>query len=218
MAGADVDPGGGAEPLFLMLPFSARPYMIRAIYDWCVHEGHTPYLLVATEVPGVRVPEGYGKDGKITLNVGPRAVQNLDLGDDRVRFSARFGGQHREVEVPIKALVAVFAAETHEGLVFGEPDISEGPAGAPENQAEAEQERDQEEAFAETRKRIREVEKKAKTRAAKSSDASAGKAAAKANGESEAKPESKPEAKPEPKPGGPDDEPPKGGPRLRLVK
>jgi stringent starvation protein B len=66
--------------------------------------------------------------------VGPRAVQSLDLGADRIRFSARFGGRQQEVEVPIKALVAIFAAESHEGLVFGEPDLT--PAPAPENQSE----------------------------------------------------------------------------------
>ncbi|MDH5527064.1 MAG: ClpXP protease specificity-enhancing factor [Nitrospirota bacterium] len=162
-----------------MLPLSARPYMVRALYEWCVHEGHTPYLLVATEVAGVRVPEGYGKDGKITLNVGPRAVQNLDLGQDRVRFSARFGGRHQEVEVPIKALVAIFAAESHEGLVFGEPDLS--PAQPPENQADGATDTPEN--------------------------------APEAVPEREAGREAESAAKP-----GSDDEPPKGGPRLRLVK
>lgn len=103
-----------------MLPPSAKPYLIRAIHEWCLTEGHTPYLLVDTTQPGVRSPEGYDKDGKLTLNVAPRAVDNLELGDDRVRFSARFGAKPFQVEVPLLAVVAIFSAESNEGIVFGE--------------------------------------------------------------------------------------------------
>jgi len=116
-----------------VLPLSARPYLVRAIYDWCVAEGHTPYVLAATTIPGVRVPKGYERDGRITLNIGPRAVQSLDLGPDRIRFSARFGNQQQMVEVPLKALVAIFAAETHDGMVFGEPEPHRTEAPAAEN-------------------------------------------------------------------------------------
>jgi len=104
-----------------MLPPTAKPYLLRAIYDWCLAEGHTPHVLVASAHPGVRFPAGYDKGGKLTLNIAPRAVQGLDLGLDRIRFAARFGGRVEEVEVPLVAVVAVFAAETHDGLVFGEP-------------------------------------------------------------------------------------------------
>lgn len=104
-----------------MLPPTAKPYLLRAIYDWCLNEGHTPYVLVAAAQPGVRFPAGYDKDGKLTLNIAPRAVDGLELGADRIRFRGRFGGRVEEVEVPVAAVIAVFAAETHDGLVFGEP-------------------------------------------------------------------------------------------------
>ena len=104
-----------------MLPPSAKPYLVRAIYDWCLAEGHSPYLLAAEHHPGVRVPDGYAKDGRITLNINPRAVQSLEVGADHIRFSARFGAAPFQVQVPYQAIVAIFAAETHEGMVFGDP-------------------------------------------------------------------------------------------------
>lgn len=109
---------GRLEP---MLPPTAKPYLVRAIYDWCLAQGHSPYLLVAVSQPGVRVPAGFDKDGRITLNINPRAVQGLELGIERIRFSARFGAQPHQVEVPYQSIVAIFAAETHEGMVFGDP-------------------------------------------------------------------------------------------------
>jgi stringent starvation protein B len=104
-----------------MLPPTAKPYLVRAIYDWCLAEGHTPYILASAPYPGVRFPDGYAKDGHLTLNIAPKAVERMELGPDRIRFLARFGGRVHEVEVPHQAVVAVFAAETHEGVVFGEP-------------------------------------------------------------------------------------------------
>lgn len=104
-----------------MLPPTAKPYLVRAIYDWCVDEGHTPYLLVAATYPGVRFPDGYAREGRLTLNIAPKAVERLELGPDRIRFLARFAGQVHGVEVPVAAVIAVFAAENHDGVVFGEP-------------------------------------------------------------------------------------------------
>lgn len=118
-----------------MLPATAKPYLVRALYEWCMAEGHTPYILVTTGYPGVRFPEGYDKDGRLTLNIGTRAVQDLDLGPDRVRFRARFGGQFHQVEVPLTALLAIFAAETHEGMVFEEPSAPPAAATAAEEPA-----------------------------------------------------------------------------------
>jgi stringent starvation protein B len=110
-----------------MLPPTAKPYLLRAIYDWCLAEGHTPYVLVAAAQPGVRFPAGYDKDGRLTLNLDPRAVQGLELGPDRIRFMARFGARVAEVEVPLVAVIAVFAAESHEGIIFGEPPAPAAP-------------------------------------------------------------------------------------------
>ncbi|MFQ5508545.1 MAG: stringent starvation protein B [Leptospirillia bacterium] len=78
-------------------------------------------LLVATDQPGVRAPQGYAKDNRLTLNMSPKAVDGLELGRERVRFSARFGGASHQVEVPLRAIVAIFSAETHDGLIFGDP-------------------------------------------------------------------------------------------------
>lgn len=99
---------------------SRRPYLIRAIYDWATDNGFTPHLLVAADVEGVNVPREYVQEGRITLNVSPMAVQSLDLQADPIWFSARFGGRACEVMVPVGAVLAVFARENGEGIVFGD--------------------------------------------------------------------------------------------------
>lgn len=99
---------------------SRRPYLIRAIYDWATDNGFTPHLLVAADVEGVSVPREYVQEGRITLNISPMAVQSLDLQADPIWFSARFGGRACEVMVPVGAVLAVFARENGEGIVFGD--------------------------------------------------------------------------------------------------
>ncbi|MGQ0503625.1 MAG: ClpXP protease specificity-enhancing factor [Panacagrimonas sp.] len=99
---------------------SRRSYLIRAIYDWATDHGHTPHMLVAADVEGVVVPREFVQDNRITLNVSPMAVQSLDLQSDPIWFSARFSGRPFEVTVPVGAVLAIFARENGEGLVFGE--------------------------------------------------------------------------------------------------
>ena len=99
---------------------SRRPYLIRAVYDWAADNGYTPHLLIAADAEGVMVPREYVAEGRITLNISPMAVQNLDLGHDPIRFFARFSGHQFEVQVPSGAVLAVFARENGEGHVFGE--------------------------------------------------------------------------------------------------
>ncbi|SFF38322.1 stringent starvation protein B [Fontimonas thermophila] len=99
---------------------SRRPYLIRAIYEWCCDNGYTPHVLVAADHPGVVVPREYVKDGRITLNISPVAVQNLDLHGDPIWFSARFGGRAFDVQFPASAVLAIFARENGEGVLFGE--------------------------------------------------------------------------------------------------
>ena len=99
---------------------SRRPYLIRAIYDWCVDNGHTPHLLVAADYPGVNVPMQFVQENRITLNLSPMAVQSLNIESDPIWFSARFSGRPFEVLVPTGAVLAIFARENGEGLVFGE--------------------------------------------------------------------------------------------------
>ena len=99
---------------------SRRPYLIRAVYDWAADNGYTPHLLISADAQGVAVPREFVKEGRITLNISPMAVQNLDLARDPIRFFARFSGKPFEVEVPSGAVLAVFARENGEGIVFSE--------------------------------------------------------------------------------------------------
>ena len=111
---------------------STRPYLIRAIYEWTQDNGLTPYLLVDAMAPGARVPGQYVEKGRIILNIGPQAVQGMELGNDQVSFQARFGGTPMQVQVPMPAVLAVYARETGQGMLFEE---GEGPPpAAPEGE------------------------------------------------------------------------------------
>lgn len=103
---------------------SRRPYLIRAIYDWSCDNGYTPHLLVAADQPGVIVPREYVHEGRITLNISPMAIQNLDLHSEPIWFSARFSGRSFDVHIPSGAVLAVFARENGEGAMFGEPEAA----------------------------------------------------------------------------------------------
>ncbi len=95
-----------------------RPYMLRAFYDWLLDNDLTPHLVVDATLPGVRVPMEFVQDGQIILNVAPRAVGNLELGNDEVRFNARFSGKPHTVIVPLYAVQAVYARENGAGTMF----------------------------------------------------------------------------------------------------
>jgi stringent starvation protein B len=99
---------------------SRRPYLIRAIYDWACDIGEAPHLVVAADYDGVAIPREHVRDGRITLNVSPGAVQSLDLAGDVISFNARFGGRPFHCVVPAAAVLAVFGRESGEGIVFGE--------------------------------------------------------------------------------------------------
>ena len=96
---------------------STKPYLIRAIYEWCVDCGYTPYLSVVVS-DACRVPMEFVRNNEIVLNVNPSATRNLKIDNDRVHFSARFNGASREVSVPIGAIAGIFARENSEGLLF----------------------------------------------------------------------------------------------------
>ena len=97
-----------------------RPYLLRAFYDWLLENELTPHLVVDATLPGVKVPLEYVQDGQIILNVAPRAVGNLELGNDEVTFNARFGGRPHLVIVPIYAVQAIYARENGAGTIFPE--------------------------------------------------------------------------------------------------
>lgn len=112
-----------------------RPYLIRALHEWLVDSGHTPFVLVAAGGAGVVVPPQYvSKDGKIILNLSPQAVQDLQLGNDAISFNARFSGNRFTVSVPPQAVLAIYSKETGEGMMFGEAaaDPAKATADAPE--------------------------------------------------------------------------------------
>lgn len=99
---------------------SNRPYVLRALHEWILDNGMTPYILVNAEVPDVVVPREYVNEGKVVLNVAPRAVKNLHISNDFVSFSARFSGAPFEVHVPQNAVLAIYARENGKGMIFPE--------------------------------------------------------------------------------------------------
>ena len=99
---------------------SSRPYLVRAFYDWIVDNGFTPQLIVDATRDGVVVPQDYVQDGRIVLNVTTKAIRNLHLGNELISFGARFSGNPFAVEVPTRAVLAVYAAENGVGMAFQE--------------------------------------------------------------------------------------------------
>jgi stringent starvation protein B len=104
-----------------MSEHSAKPYLVRAICEWCADNGLTPYLAVKVNAE-TRVPVAYVKNGEIVLNVGASATRRLTIDNDGVRFSARFSGTSQEVSVPMAAVAGIFAKETGYGFSFTAPD------------------------------------------------------------------------------------------------
>ena len=102
---------------------STKPYLVRAIYDWALDEGLTPQIMVDVDVAGVIVPLNYVKDGKIVFNLHPNSVRDLELGNDYLLFSARFSGRAENITIPIEAVLAIYARENGQGIVF-QPDGS----------------------------------------------------------------------------------------------
>ena len=96
---------------------STRPYLIRALYEWCTDNGLTPYVAVLVD-DSVRVPNEYVKDGEIVLNISFDATSALKLGNDFIEFKARFAGTAREIMVPISRVIAIYARENGQGMSF----------------------------------------------------------------------------------------------------
>src|SRR5690242_9735794 len=121
-----------------MLP--RKPYFLRAMHQWISDSGATPYVVVDANLEGVEIPPGYAQDGKIVLNLSYAATQHLDIGAVWLEFDARFGGISRHVRVPLAAVLAVYASENGQGMLFdaeeeaaaavpaaGEPTKPDGP-------------------------------------------------------------------------------------------
>jgi stringent starvation protein B len=118
---------------------STKPYMIRAIYEWCSDSGYTPYIVVKVD-RFTKVPMEYVKNGEIVLNLSPDATHKLTLGNDVIQFSARFAGVSREISIPVDTVGGIFAKETAQGLFFDTPPntIVDAPAKAEKAPTESE--------------------------------------------------------------------------------
>jgi stringent starvation protein B len=117
-----------------------RPYLLRAMHEWMTDNGLTPFIVVDAAASGVDVPERYITDGKIILNISYRATDGLSLGAQSLRFKTRFGGIGYDVDVPVLAVLGIYAQETGQGMIFTDeepPPIVEEP----EQEAEAKPER-----------------------------------------------------------------------------
>ena len=109
-----------------MIELSTKPYLIRAIYDWCLDSGLTPYLAVRVD-DQTQVPVSFVKDGEIVLNLSMDAVLNLQLGNEEITCGGRFGGVPHNLIVPISAVIGIFAKENGQGLVFQGKDSAPTP-------------------------------------------------------------------------------------------
>ena len=116
-----------------MSEIPTKPYLLRALFEWCVDNGYTPHLAVKVD-SRTQVPPEYVKGGEITLNISPNAVHKLQMGNELIEFSARFGGVARQISVPVSNVYALYARETGHGMTF---DI-EGPKPSLQAVAEAE--------------------------------------------------------------------------------
>jgi stringent starvation protein B len=126
---------------FVMPERSTKPYLIRAIHQWCSDSGFTPYVSVKVDA-STRVPAEYVKDGEIVLNVGYDATHRLTIGDETIQFAGRFNGVSHECSIPIAAVLGIFARENGKGLYFppeeavagaSSPEPAPEPPGAPPN-------------------------------------------------------------------------------------
>ena len=108
---------------------STRPYLIRALYEWCTDNGFTPYVAVQVD-DTVQVPREYVKDGEIVLNISFDATSSLKLGNEFIEFNARFAGTAREIMVPVDRVIAIYARENGQGMAFPSGVHPARPAGA----------------------------------------------------------------------------------------
>ncbi len=117
---------------------STRPYLIRALHEWCADNGFSPYIAVHVDA-SVRVPMEFVKNGEIVLNVSMDATSALKLGNEFIEFKARFGGVAREIVVPVSHVIAIYARENGQGMAFPAPvaPAFAGPASPPPGEAES---------------------------------------------------------------------------------
>lgn len=112
---------------------SRKPYLIRALHEWCIDNELTPHIVVDTTVGGSQVPEEHiSEEGRIILNIGSRATWDLEIGNSNITFGARFKGEPHNVSVPTSAVLGIYDKESGAGMVFGEATAPEDPEPEPE--------------------------------------------------------------------------------------
>ena len=95
-----------------------KPYLVRGLYEWLLDNEVTPYILVDTSSDAVLIPKGIATDGKVVLNLSPNAIQQLEMTNEHLSFSARFGGVAQDVFCPMSSVLAIYARENGEGMMF----------------------------------------------------------------------------------------------------
>ena len=117
---------------------SSRPYLARALYEWIVDNGCTPYVVVNANRDDVQVPRAHVKDGQIVLNIAPTAVVGLKIDNDALEFNARFGGAAMQIYVPMGAVLGIYARENGQGMIFEPEDTPpNSPTSSDQNSAAA---------------------------------------------------------------------------------
>lgn len=123
-----------------MSNLSTKPYLLRALYEWCTDNGHTPHIAVYVD-QRTRVPKAFVKNDEIILNISMQATQNLQMGNDWIEFNARFSGRSHKVEVPVANILAIYALENGQGMAFPvEPKSEEDPPHAATTESEIQEE------------------------------------------------------------------------------
>ena len=118
-----------------MCTVSTKPYLLRAIWEWCVDQGFTPYLATLVD-ENTRVPPGYARDGQIVLNLSPDATGQLQMDNEYISFQGRFGGVAHSLVIPVANVIAIYARENGQGMAF-EPALEGGEEAAEELDSEA---------------------------------------------------------------------------------
>ncbi len=119
-----------------MAETSTKPYMIRALHEWCTDNGYTPQIVVQVN-ENTLVPAAYIRDGQITLNIGSLATNRLTIGNDAIEFQARFNGVTEHLYVPVGCVTAIYARETGSGMGFEVEESTAGPVSSEDLEAQA---------------------------------------------------------------------------------
>ena len=106
---------------------SSKPYIIRALHEWISDNNYTPLILVKSQYKDVQIPTGIDEDGKVVLNISYGATNNLELSNEGILFDARFSGVRQNLYVPINSILAIYARENGQGMMFGDGDEMPDP-------------------------------------------------------------------------------------------